>query len=1378
MADRYWVGGSGTWDGTTTTNWSATSGGAGGASAPTSADNVFFNSASGATSYIVTSGAGAPAVCADMTMAGPASGNVTWAGTSPCTIYGSMSLAATGVTVTLTGTLFFQSTTTGKTVTTNGVSLNSLSTTFNGVGGGWTLGSALTANTLTLVNGALSTGNYNVTLSNGFTSSYSNVRSLTLGSSTITTTGPTRWSITNSTNMTLNAGTSTITCTYFDVGYFTGGGLTYNNLLFTTSGAILDANNTFNNITMTNSSSGTRSLMVAGNQTVTGTLTLTGAAANQRIVFCVGPLSTYGRGTKAFISAANLALQNVDLCDIYAAGNGGRPWSGTNLGDGGGNVNVTFATPKTVYWNTPAGGVWFSDTPNFATTSGGTKNINNTPLPQDTVIIDNTGISSSSTISFWRNNSNSDNSGPAPYPNINVTATNTVTLTLENQQFYFSSLVLQPTVTLNLSFAGGQVLLGGPYTITLNGAVTTGSGAISVMYATGTYIVPANFAISVQFQLNFGTLDLDNQTLSCKSFSSSNSNQRKILFRNGNITLTGNNVTIWDTTTTTNLTVTGTPVVNCTYSGSTGQRAIGTNTYSEAQAISFNIKAGTDTVYFVNGYNAQIKNLDFTGFNGVWAYGNMFIYGSLTLSSGITYQGATTIYGLFFSSTSGTNTITSNGVTIIGPVTFNGVGGTWQLADNLSFETAQSMTLTAGTFDAVSSNVTVGSFSSSGTGVRTIRFGSGTWTVAASGTSWNCTTGTNLTIVPGTATISMTSATAKTFAGGGKSYPKLNQGGAGDLTISGANTFADITATSLPSGIFIPSSTTTTVSSFTGAGTVGNLLTFSSAGNPTATLSKASGVVTSGYLILRNTVATGGATWNAGAGSINAGTNTGWIFPPTTTLSLVSGTTWAVPNDWCELGSSIIAFGAGAGGARAPSSSTSGPGGGGGAFSYVSEIGLTFGSTVYINVGAAGAGGTSATPTGTAGGDTWLNKTVNSAPTLPTDGVLAKGGSAVAAASSTGALGGAAASGVGALKKTGGKGGNTFSNANQGAGGGGAAATLVIDGFNGGTPPSTNVRTGGGGGGGVGGQGNVPAATSGGAGAPGGQSYARTAGGSGGSASSGTGGAGTNGAGGGGGGGAASLVPGGIGGAGGAGTEFSITAGGTAGGGGGGGGAGGGEGTTSPGGAGGLYGGAGGGSSNGTAISDGGAGAQGVILVTYTPTNNVPVTGNSATADVGSITTTLGADINVVEDGSVGSVGTVTITGNASVSVSGVSGTADVGSVTASIDASASVTGLSATADVGTATTLVEQNILVTGTSATGDVGNVSISGDGSVVLTSLLATMALGNIVVSGTWDPVTPTTPSGAFAPITNAPSAGWISIADPSPSWLPVNTTGVPS
>lgn len=45
MANRYWVGGAGAWD--DSAHWSTTSGGAGGASVPTSADSVYFNSSSG-----------------------------------------------------------------------------------------------------------------------------------------------------------------------------------------------------------------------------------------------------------------------------------------------------------------------------------------------------------------------------------------------------------------------------------------------------------------------------------------------------------------------------------------------------------------------------------------------------------------------------------------------------------------------------------------------------------------------------------------------------------------------------------------------------------------------------------------------------------------------------------------------------------------------------------------------------------------------------------------------------------------------------------------------------------------------------------------------------------------------------------------------------------------------------------------------------------------------------------------------------------------------------------------------------------------------------------------------------------------------------------
>jgi hypothetical protein len=48
MASRFWVGGTGTWDGSDTTHWAATSGGAGGQSVPGSSDSVTFDGSSGA----------------------------------------------------------------------------------------------------------------------------------------------------------------------------------------------------------------------------------------------------------------------------------------------------------------------------------------------------------------------------------------------------------------------------------------------------------------------------------------------------------------------------------------------------------------------------------------------------------------------------------------------------------------------------------------------------------------------------------------------------------------------------------------------------------------------------------------------------------------------------------------------------------------------------------------------------------------------------------------------------------------------------------------------------------------------------------------------------------------------------------------------------------------------------------------------------------------------------------------------------------------------------------------------------------------------------------------------------------------------------------
>jgi hypothetical protein len=57
MVARFWVGGTGTWDASATTNWAASTGGASGASAPTAADDVTVDANSGNGTITIAAGA-------------------------------------------------------------------------------------------------------------------------------------------------------------------------------------------------------------------------------------------------------------------------------------------------------------------------------------------------------------------------------------------------------------------------------------------------------------------------------------------------------------------------------------------------------------------------------------------------------------------------------------------------------------------------------------------------------------------------------------------------------------------------------------------------------------------------------------------------------------------------------------------------------------------------------------------------------------------------------------------------------------------------------------------------------------------------------------------------------------------------------------------------------------------------------------------------------------------------------------------------------------------------------------------------------------------------------------------------------------------------
>lgn len=256
--------------------------------------------------------------------------------------------------------------------------------------------------------------------------------------------------------------------------------------------------------------------------------------------------------------------------------------------------------------------------------------------------------------------------------------------------------------------------------------------------------------------------------------------------------------------------------------------------------------AGSAGAYLISG------NVSFPATNLVWSSARTF---SLRNSSG-------------------TKTLQTNGVTITGIVDRNTAGGTTQLLGALT--SSSYVQVTNGTFDANGYNVTAPRILIQSGG--TLNMGSSTFTVTGGGGDDWSNAG---TISAGTSRILFTGSAAKTFVGGGATYYILDQGGSGALTVSGSNAFNDIQNSYKTTGattIRLTAGTTQTVSNFTASGESGRVLTLdSTSAGSAATLSKASGTVTVDYLSIKDSTATGGATWNA-TNSTNVSGNTGWNF--------------------------------------------------------------------------------------------------------------------------------------------------------------------------------------------------------------------------------------------------------------------------------------------------------------------------------------------------------------------------------------------------------------------------------------------------------------------------------------------------------------------
>ena len=562
----YWVGGTGNWS--STTKWDTTSGGGGGAAIPTSLDSVVFNSASSATAYTATidAGVGALARCAALTMDGPASGNITFAGSTsaPIAIHGSAFFAATGVTHSYLGRLNLAGAEGGSyTLNCNGASLGVDDINFVGFGS-WTLGGSVTIGSgknFALDRGSLNTAGYTVTaarmLVNGTTR-----RSLTLGASNIinTTIG---FTVSSGVNFTFDAGTSTITGTNSNSVGITSPGLAFWNANFTNTSCtstVITGANTFNTLSFVGQTSpgiGINVVTFNADQTI-NTLSITsGTNSSYRTFFASDTI-----GTQRTLTVNSASITDCDFRDIAITGTA-APLTGTRFGDCKGNSGITFPTAKTVYYMGSAGSNWLTaGNGSWALTSGGSTDATAYPLPQDTAAFTTNPPSGSS----------ANIGGPFNIGTIDMSARTSNTMTLANGGngiTVYGNWINGTGTTLsgtgNIMFAGrgNQTITSAGKTFTQSITINTPGGSVTLQDA-----LTASQGAGYLFAA--GTFDAVsyNVTFNAGQVNASGTAVRTLALGSGTWTM-GAGGNAFNAATSTNLTVTGTGTINLIASSQT-----------------------------------------------------------------------------------------------------------------------------------------------------------------------------------------------------------------------------------------------------------------------------------------------------------------------------------------------------------------------------------------------------------------------------------------------------------------------------------------------------------------------------------------------------------------------------------------------------------------------------------------------------------------------------------------------------------------------------------------------------------------------------------------------------------------------------------------
>jgi gliding motility-associated-like protein len=318
----------------------------------------------------------------------------------------------------------------------------------------------------------------------------------------------------------------------------------------------------------------------------------------------------------------------------------------------------------------------------------------------------------------------------------------------------------------------------------------------------------------------------------------------------------------------------------------------------------------------LNSITSYCRNISWAGATNTPTFAGdaaneIYISGSLQFIAGmnVTYDGNT-----FFDAVTAGNTITSATKAFNGNVLFKGINSTYTFQDN--FTNTGYLFLDAGTLNTNGVTVSTFGFRSQSSNNRALNLGASTVNISQSSSSWTVSAAGIFTLNAGTSTINFLSG-GTIFAnfGTGHTYHDVNfsnTSASALANIQGSNTFRDVlvrcdanintnntfrnlslekkgtflgnnsitnlTLTAGYSYLLRPTTTQTILGTINAVGNCGAFINIqSNLSGSTATITKTAGVINNSFLILKDVVANGGATFNANS-SVNLGNNTGWNF--------------------------------------------------------------------------------------------------------------------------------------------------------------------------------------------------------------------------------------------------------------------------------------------------------------------------------------------------------------------------------------------------------------------------------------------------------------------------------------------------------------------